>query len=173
MPWAGSCCRRRVWARGTPNRPKDGISPLDGIIETDWLPFTFTMNWQFTRPCRIAFERDEPFCFLTLLSYRALEAVQPEIKPIASDPELAAQYEAWRAARVEFNKRLTENDAEASRQGWQKFYVRGSDNPSGAVPSAAHTTKVKLADPVRLMSADAVDGSVGIGVSVPEDGSQT
>ena len=39
-----------IWARGVPNRPKDGIAPLEGIIETDWLDFTFTMNWKFTRP---------------------------------------------------------------------------------------------------------------------------
>ena len=33
-----------VWARGAPNTVKDGIVPLDGLVETDWLPFTFTMN---------------------------------------------------------------------------------------------------------------------------------
>jgi hypothetical protein len=26
------------------------ISPLDGIVETDWLEATFTMNWKLTRP---------------------------------------------------------------------------------------------------------------------------
>src|SRR5690606_13983887 len=37
-----------LWARGSRNLPKDGISPLEGIVETDWLNFTFTMNWMFT-----------------------------------------------------------------------------------------------------------------------------
>jgi hypothetical protein len=37
-----------VWCRGAPNSHKDGIVALDGLIETDWLPFFFTMNW---RPC--------------------------------------------------------------------------------------------------------------------------
>src|SRR6478736_3013671 len=32
------------------NMPKDSIAPLTGIIETDWSPYTFTMNWRFTRP---------------------------------------------------------------------------------------------------------------------------
>lgn len=138
-----------VWARGTPNRPKDGIAPLDGITETDWLTFTFTMNWQFTRPGRIVFERDEPFCFLSLIPYRALEEVRPEIVPLASDRELSTQFQAWRTSRLDFIDRLVKNEAEAARQGWQKFYVRGGDNPSGAVPSATHAAKIKLAEPVR------------------------
>ena len=33
-----------------PNHVKDGIQPLVGLVETDWLPFPFTMNWIFTRP---------------------------------------------------------------------------------------------------------------------------
>src|SRR5579875_3362424 len=42
-------------AGGPPNLPKDGIQPLTGIVETDWLPFPFTMNWKFTRPGRVRF----------------------------------------------------------------------------------------------------------------------
>src|SRR3546814_13729675 len=38
-----------LWIKGPSNRPKDGASPLEGIIETDWSPYTFTMNWQLTR----------------------------------------------------------------------------------------------------------------------------
>src|SRR5258708_9907512 len=38
-----------LWVGGSPNRPKDGIFPLAGVIETDWSPYTFTMNWRFTR----------------------------------------------------------------------------------------------------------------------------
>ena len=32
--------------RGTPNFFVDGAHPLEGLVETDWLDFTFTMNWQ-------------------------------------------------------------------------------------------------------------------------------
>lgn len=149
-----------VWARGTPNRPKDGIAPLDGITETDWLTFTFTMNWLFTRPGRVTFEPDEPFCFMTLVGYRALEAVRPEIVPIASDPVLEAQYQAWRTSRLDFNARLASDDPAAARQGWQKFYVRGNANPSGAVPSATHISKLNLAEPVsRERPKDAAETS--------------
>lgn len=54
-----------LFATGPINRPKDGIAPLTGIIETDWSPYTFTMNWMFTRPQqRVSFEADEPFCHI-------------------------------------------------------------------------------------------------------------
>ncbi|NDG04180.1 MAG: hypothetical protein EB121_02330 [Alphaproteobacteria bacterium] len=46
-------------ARGAPNSAKHGIAPLDGLIETDWLPFGFTMNWRFTAPGQVTFERDD------------------------------------------------------------------------------------------------------------------
>jgi hypothetical protein len=46
--------------RGPANSPKDGIVALDGIIETDWTPSTFTMNWRFTRAGTIEFLRGEP-----------------------------------------------------------------------------------------------------------------
>ena len=42
-------------ASGPWNRPKDGIAALTGVIETDWLPFPFTMNWQMTRPGTVRF----------------------------------------------------------------------------------------------------------------------
>ncbi|MBT8099503.1 MAG: hypothetical protein KJO82_07115, partial [Gammaproteobacteria bacterium] len=38
-----------LWVKGPTNQFKDGIAALEGLIETDWTPFTFTMNWQFTR----------------------------------------------------------------------------------------------------------------------------
>ena len=38
------------------------MQPLVGLIETDWLPFPFTMNWVFTRPGRVRLEKGEPFC---------------------------------------------------------------------------------------------------------------
>ena len=48
-----------LWVKGPANLPKDGIAPLEGIIETDWAPFTFTMNWQFTRKRhKVRFEKD-------------------------------------------------------------------------------------------------------------------
>ena len=82
-----------MWAAGPPNWPKDGIQPLSGLVETDWLPFPFTMNWIFTRPGRIRFEKGEPFCFITLTPHRVMDEVQPIQRSFPSDMALKEQYE--------------------------------------------------------------------------------
>ena len=51
-----------LFATGPLNGGKDGVAPLTGVIETDWLPYPFTMNWQLTRPGITRFEEGEPFC---------------------------------------------------------------------------------------------------------------
>ena len=51
----------------------------DRDFETDWSPFTFTMNWKFTRkPAPVAFERDEPFCMVFPVQRGLIEAAEPE-----------------------------------------------------------------------------------------------
>jgi hypothetical protein len=137
-----------LWARGAPNWPKDGIAPLEGIIETDWIDFTFTMNWQFTRPGSVTFEKGEPFCFITPFAYRSLDAVRPEILAIDSDRDTAAAFEERKTSRNDFNKRLSEFDEEVVRKGWEKWYMRGL-NPAGERANPAHLSKLRLATPIR------------------------
>lgn len=136
-----------VWARGAPNLPKDGIAPLEGIIETDWLDFTFTMNWKFTRPGSVTFEKGEPFCFITLVNYRGLLDVVPVIAPLDEAPETKEGFECWRDARHNFNARLASNDPDAADQGWQKWYMRGENAPGGK-PASGHLSKLRLSSPV-------------------------
>ncbi len=135
-----------LWVRGSPNRPKDGIAPLDGIIETDWLNFTFTMNWKFTRPGRIAFELDEPFCFLTPFNYRGLDAMTSEIKPLEANPQLAADFQDYASRRREFTEGLIAGDPATLKEGWQKWYMRGKQ-PSGEVGNTAHLSKIRFPTP--------------------------
>jgi hypothetical protein len=147
-----------IWARGAPNWPKDGIAPLDGVVETDWLTFTFTMNWQFTRPGRIAFEKDEPFCFITPIEYRALDTIEPEIVTMDQDPCVRARFQTWKVARQDFNRRLLECDPDTVKQGWQKWYPRGED-PGGASVPATHMSRLRVATPrVRKSVGHASDG---------------
>jgi hypothetical protein len=125
------------------NQPKDAIQPLSGIVETDWAPFTFTMNWKFTRKhTPIAFERDEPFCMIFPVQRGLIEAVQPEIRPIESDPELHGAYRAWAESRRTFNQELRVSGSEAQTEKWQKDYFRGSGR-FGSGPPADHRTKLR------------------------------
>ena len=133
-----------LMASGAPNTPKDGIYPLSGIIETDWSPYSFTMNWQITRPgLWIPFKKGEVFCSVFPVQRGFLESIEPEIWPISSEPELKEEHELWGKARAKFNKDLKEPGSEAQQEKWQKAYYRGkrwdgSDGPDD------HAIKLRL-----------------------------
>jgi hypothetical protein len=137
----------RVWAMGPPNEPKDGIYPLQGLIETEWLPFPFTMNWQMTRPGKVRFEKGEPFCFITLLQDHPLHEIQPVIRPLDSDQELSRQYAVWERHRGEFNRKIFRQDPEATKQAWQRFYFKGEFPEEVAPAPEGHINKRRLKSP--------------------------
>jgi hypothetical protein len=115
-----------LWVTGPVNRPKDGIAPLSGVIETDWAPYTFTMNWKLTRPgLPVRFEEGEPFCFFFPVARDLVEQVEPEIRDLDSEPETAADYRAWTEARSGFIRDLRVPDSPARAEKWQKAYYLG------------------------------------------------
>jgi hypothetical protein len=147
-------------ATGPFNSPKDGCAPLTGVIETDWLPYPFTMNWQLTRPGRFRFERGEPFCVVFPVAQNALESTQPEIVELKSNPELQEQLAAWRARREEFMVRFRAGDEETFREAWQRFYFKG-ERPDGTDKIAHHKAKLHLAVPINRLPGAAADRSGG------------
>ncbi|MDR3509580.1 MAG: DUF6065 family protein [Caulobacteraceae bacterium] len=136
-----------TWCRGVPNRVKDGIQPLDGVVETDWLPFSFTMNWRFTRPGTIRFEKDEPFCFITLTPSVAIEAVQPRLSRLEDDPALYRDYALWHIQRGQFNAALAQGDPAARQQKWQKNYLNGVSAEGEYIAGEDHRHKRRLNEP--------------------------
>jgi hypothetical protein len=137
-----------MWVRGSPNRLKDGIQPLDGIVETSWLPFTFTMNWKFTRPCTVHFEKGEPFCFITLMPAVTIESVQPVIRRIAENPELHKEYKSWTSERTKFSAAIDLGDPLANEQKWQKNYLVGTSPSGKSVADEKHRVKRNLKAPI-------------------------
>jgi hypothetical protein len=137
-----------LWTGGPANTPKDGIIPLTGIVETDWAPYAFTMNWRFTRPnVTVRFERGEPFCSFFPIPRTLLDAVTPEIRDLDSDRETEAAFAAWSAKRGQFLTDLPQTGSAAHQQGWQKDYFRGLA-PDGSKPVETHRTRVQLNPPV-------------------------
>jgi hypothetical protein len=133
-----------LWVSGSPNRAKDGVSPLSGVIETDWSPFTFTMNWRFTRPGHwVHFDALEPICFLFPIQRAAIEAFAPRFEPLETDPATLARFQAWSRARDEFHERVTNDPPLASAAHWQKHYYRGID-VSGEALIDDHRAKLRL-----------------------------
>jgi hypothetical protein len=133
-----------LFVTGPVNSPKDGIAPLAGVIETDWAPYTFTMNWRFTRPgALVRFEENEPFCFFFPVARDLPESIEPEIRPLASDKEVKAQYEAWTTGRQNFLKELPVQGSDAQARKWEKTYYRGL-KPDGSAGTGEHRTKLHL-----------------------------
>lgn len=134
-----------LMVQGPINRPKDAIAPLTGIVETDWTPFTFTMNWQFTRPNTvIRFEAGEPFCHLFPTKRGDLERLEPEFRAIETNPELEAEFQAWTASRANFLATLHTPNTEAAAQKWQKHYYRGQNLEGSGIAADDHRTRIRL-----------------------------
>jgi hypothetical protein len=134
-----------LMVQGPVNRPKDAIAPLSGIVETDWAPFSFTMNWMFTRPqAVIRFEKGEPYCHIFPLRRGEVESVEPKLMLLSENPELKQQHAAWSASRNRFNQDLKQEGSEAQTEKWQKLYYRGLDPAGQRAGAEDHRTRVKL-----------------------------
>jgi len=133
-------------ASGSFNSPKDGIAPLAGVIETDWLPYPFTMNWQMTRPGKVRFAKDEPLCMIYPVPHAALQDIVPEIVDLDSDPDMKTQTMEWKAQRDEFMRKFEAKDAKTRKEGWQRYYFLGRMPDGSSVMQ--HLSKLRLAAPL-------------------------
>lgn len=134
-------------ARGPANWPKDGIAPLEGVIETDWAVSTFTMNWQMTRPDHVvSFDAGEPLCMVVPQRRGELESFHPRVGEITDVPELDDAHESWLVSRRRFLTELRMSEMRppdaAKRMGWQKHYFRGTS--PGGENAAEHQQKLVL-----------------------------
>jgi len=114
--------------RGPANCPKDGVYPLDGIVETDWAVQTFTMNWKLMRPgVVVPFSVGEPICMIVPQRRGELEAFQPVIRDLKSDPATAAAFDEFASRRGEAlaNHPWSERSSETGAPYWQKTYFHG------------------------------------------------
>jgi hypothetical protein len=139
-------------ATGPFNAPKDNAAPLTGIIETDWLPYTFTMNWKVLRPGLVRFEEDEPFCFIFPLMTKALVDCEPELLRLSDDPILSRQHEAFRDSRSEYQRQRAQAGLGRS---WQKHYFMGRH--ADGTPAQEHMHRLRLAEPVDRRLSGPVD----------------
>jgi len=131
-----------LYVTGPVNMPKDAIAPLTGIVETDWNPATFTMNWKFTRAnTPVRFAKGETIATIFPIKRGLIEQFRPTIRDLRDDPEVEADHIAWSTDRNAFIEDLRNPNGEAKRRGWQKdyFQAKGAKNLV-----ERHRTKVKL-----------------------------
>jgi hypothetical protein len=115
-----------IITKGPANMPKHGIQSLEGVIETDWLPYPFTMNWKMTaKNTRVRFERGEPIAQIIPYPADTISNMEPEIRILSAEtnPELWAKYEDYRKKRVVLNEKFKYDGDKR-----QKYYIRGEDS---------------------------------------------
>jgi len=142
-----------IMATGPFNDPKPTAAPLTGIIESEWLPYPFTMNWQLLRPGITRFEEGEPFCFFLPVPLRALPSTDIHIHRLSDDGDLQARHNQFRDARTEFMSRVEAGDQEAIKEAWQRHYFVGR-HPDGVL-APEHLNKLRLREPVDFRPANA------------------
>ncbi|MEO6194219.1 MAG: DUF6065 family protein [Thermoanaerobaculia bacterium] len=114
-----------LWARGPVHASKDGLAPLETMIDSSVLPCTLALSWRFARPGQtVRFEAGEPFC--TVLPYPrsglqkvALEVIRPddsdafawELHRIIDTPAIAEVFQRLGAGAAEEPARSPEKPA--------------------------------------------------------------
>jgi hypothetical protein len=128
--------------RGPANCPKDGASPLEGLVETDWAAATFTVNWQITRANEtIVFEKDEPIGMIVPQVRGNVERFHPTFESIGTDPDVHRKYRHWAKSRREFIG-ITKICPADTAGTWQDHYLRGTCSDGAQAPE--HQTTLRL-----------------------------
>jgi hypothetical protein len=134
-----------LWVKGPSNYIKDGVQPLEGVVETDWLSATFTMNWKLTRPHHaVRFARGEPICMIVPVPRGLAEQLEPVYVPLDANPELARDYREWEKSRSTFNSDLARFQPDAVKRGWQRDYMQGRS--IRGQEAEEHQTRLHLRD---------------------------
>ncbi len=122
--------------RGPANYPKDAVSPLEGIVETDWASASFSMSWKMTRKMMpVRFEVDEPICMIVPQRRAELEEFTPELRRIESDEDLQRKHELFlRSRNAASQSEQAARVAAGDQPEWQADYTRGRhrDGDAGA-----------------------------------------
>ena len=149
-----------LWVGGAPNHFKDGVQPLSALIESDWMPYTFTMNWKITRKNTvIEFTRGEPVCFVFPVQRNLLESCDPMILNIEQNQELNKQYKAAlkrRSLGLAFRDKSKQDKVFkkfAKQLSFQKWYTKG-EMPDGSGKVDEHQTQLKIKPFVRPKISD-------------------
>ena len=133
-----------LWLGPPANHFKDGIQTMSALIETDWMPYIFSVNWKFTRPnTPIRFEKGDPICSVFPVPRGLVEQFATDAKFLTEDPETQRQYETGVLRRQSFEvlKKLNKEPDGALKH--QRWYTLGT-TPDGKREFPEHQTSLKV-----------------------------
>ncbi len=108
-----------LYIRGVPNEINSIVKPLDAIVETDWLPFTFTYNYKFMEPGVVDFRKGDPLFIFFPIERNSAENFKLKEISIEDNRELLDEYLEYSKARAEFN------ESQDPHNKYQQFYLNG------------------------------------------------
>jgi hypothetical protein len=89
-----------LYAKGPSNRWKPNCVPLEGVIETWWLNYTFTLNWKLIEPGTVFFARGESLGQLVPVPHATFHDSTAHEAPIgAVEPRAARELLKWHERR--------------------------------------------------------------------------
>ena len=85
-----------LYAKGPSNRWKANCHPLEGVVETWWLNYTFTLNWKLVEPGTVYFSRGESLGQLIPVPHATFTDAKATESPIgAVEPAAGVELMAW------------------------------------------------------------------------------
>jgi hypothetical protein len=89
-----------LYVKGPGNRWKPNCVPLEGVIETWWLNYTFTMNWKLVEPGTVEFAKGESLCQLVPVPHGTFDGASAvETLLGTAEPEAQAELLHWLGER--------------------------------------------------------------------------
>jgi hypothetical protein len=129
-----------LYVTGMPNHIKKNITALTGVIETDWSPYTFTMNWQITEPnYDIVFEPGEPICWFFPVQRTLFDDFNYEHRNLAENPTLQENFYLFQTNRMNHKYSQSYNKGD-----YELNYFRGQMPDGSGCPISDHRTKLRL-----------------------------
>lgn len=116
-----------IYVRGVPNQISNGLQPLDAIVETDWLPFTFTFNYKFTKPGKLIIKRGQPLFMFFPIQRGFIDSFKTSERHIESNEDLYNDYKKYSKLRDAQNSGFMENSKNRGTYGRGKLFDKEFD----------------------------------------------
>jgi hypothetical protein len=116
-----------LYVRGIPNQIANGLQPLDAIVETDWLPFTFTFNYKFAKPGKLTIKKDQPLFMFFPIQRGYIDQFETKEVHIQSNQEMYEDYKRYAKLRELQNKGVMEKSKNKATYGQGRLIEKEFD----------------------------------------------
>jgi hypothetical protein len=131
-----------TYIRGVPNKEYGIVKALDAIVETDWLPFTFTYNFKFIDSGIVEFKKGEELFSFFPIKRNTIENFSIISQNITKNKEFLKDYLNFSRSRSEALSKKTSN---SGKYDFQKFYING-ESPNKVYKIKDHIKKLFFKD---------------------------